>query len=467
MILAPVLLAFAVRADEGDDGAGLFATAGSTATGEQAPAPPPPGSPLDIDLDQLATCSSVQAAPAGGSGGGSGPQVSVAPESVGDTAELRRLTSRVAARIERLRGLSFERPIEAAFLGDEALKARVSELGGEQYGPRQADLDGRILAALGAIPPDADLLDLSAATLEGQIAGLYVPASGELLVRSSEGEPGAVEELTLAHELEHALADQALGLPVPDEPQPGRSDQLAAALALVEGDASLSMQLYSTEYLSFADQLSLLGEEGVADAEEQLAAVPDFLQRQLLFPYTDGLSYACERAAAGGLRAVDDAYGRRPGSTWEILFPERSAAGRPVDPADPGRLADPWRRVERTEVGAADLSWLFAAPGGDRAAGLEDPEGAVLGWEGGELELWTDGADSAIGISLAARGEGLCLAVDEWYRATFPEAEPSEPEPGVVVSDGPDQDAVISCGSGTVRVGIAPGVATASELVKR
>ena len=390
----------------------------------------------------------------------------MAPGSVGDTAALRRLTSRVAARVERVRGLSFERPIEAAFLDDEALEERVAELSGEEYGARQAGLDGRILVALGAISPDADLLDLSAATLEGQIAGLYVPETGELLVRSSGGESGAVEELTLAHELEHALADQALGIPVPEEPKPGRSDQLAAARALVEGDASLSMQIYATEYLSLAQQLSLLGEQGAAEAEEQLAQVPDFLQRQLLFPYTDGLGFACERAAVDGLQALDDSYRRPPASTWEILFPARRSGGRPVDPADPGRLADPWARAQRTEVGATDLSWLFAAPGGDPGDGLEDPKGAVAGWEGGDLELWTDGSASAIGISLAARGERLCGAVGEWYRASFPEARIGEPERGLLVSEGDGQDAVIVCAPGTVRIGIAPDVRTATELAQ-
>ncbi len=421
------------------------------------------GGSLDIDFAQILSCGSVE--PARERPSGKPPRIAVSRDSVGDVAELRRLTREVAARIEALRGLRFEDPIEVAFLDDAGLRRRIDVLAKREASPRLARLEGRALTALGAVPEDVNLLRLSRETLEGQVAGLYVPTTGELLVRSSDGDPGVIEVLTVAHELEHALADQALGLPVRDHPDPRRSDAEAARLALVEGDATLSMQLYSEGYLSLVDQLSLLGEDSLGDSQAQFDDLPDFLQRQLVFPYFDGLSYVCDRAADRGPEGIDRAYRRPPRSTWELLFPDRDPGARPIAPAPPGELASPWRSVARTQLGAAELSWLFAAPGGDPARALEDPEEAAAGWAGSSVELWTAGRRSALGISLAARGGGLCGSVRAWWRATEPAAAVTSTASGAFLADGAERDAAIACSTGSVRVGIAPDPETARALV--
>ena len=457
MVGATVALALA-----GPGGGEGERTRGSEPAGAGGEAPQESGGQLDIDLDQLLACGSVD--PAEGSYRPPMPRVSVAPGGAGRPGRLRGLTRRVAFAVAQLRGLRFERPIEVAFLGDAALRRRLTALSRPEYGARRAALAARILTALGALPPGTDLRELAEETLAGQVAGLYVPGTKELLVRSSDGDPGTLEILTVAHELEHALADQALGLPVSERPDPRRADAAGARLALVEGDATLAMQLFSQEHLSLADRLSLLGEASLGRSQAQFDELPAFLQRQLLFPYTEGLSFVCERASDGGMRAIDRAYAHPPRSTWEILFPDEDPDGRPADPPALGSPPKPWRLAMRTQLGAAPLLWLLEAPGGDAAAAVAGAENAVAEWRGDELALWTDGRRSAVGLAIATRGEGLCSAIGHWYRATTPGAAVARAASHLVF-DGERQDAVVSCRPGSVHVGIAPDLRTAGLTI--
>lgn len=370
----------------------------------------------------------------------------------------------VAQRVEKLRELDFDEPVEPEFLDDRELRERVRELLEEDYSREEADRDGRALKALGAIPPDTDLHELAEKVLADQVVGLYEPSNESLLVQSG-GDPGVLEELTLAHELEHALADQTLELPVADDPDPALADAELAGLAVIEGDATLATQVYGARHIGPLDALSALGDLGsVVDSERRLAALPPYLRNELLFPYTTGLEFVCGLYEEGGWDAVDAAYERPPTSTDQILFPQRYGETQPADPPDPGEPGRPWRGELSTTLGAAQLLWLFEAPGGDPDRALEDPMAAVDAWAGGEMTVWSAGERTAVGLSLAQRpgeGERLCQAMTRWYAAAFPDARRQGP-----AFDGSRQDAVISCRGDTIRLGLAPDVRTAQALVR-
>lgn len=366
---------------------------------------------------------------------------------------------RIAARVERLRQLRFDGPVEASFLSGERIEERIGGLVDRGYPASLAVRQGEALALLGAVPAGTDLLELTRSTLESQVIGLYLPERKELVV-TRMGEAGALEAITLAHELEHALADDALGLPIPRRQERAETDADLAAHALVEGDATLTMELYALGYVALDEQLSL---SGVAGEEDDIEELPDFLQRQLLYPYAAGFAHACELFAVGGWDAVDAAYEDPPASTVELLEPGPG----PVELAEPrraGRLPGPWRSALRSEIGAAELSWLFAAPGGDTAVALPDPEGAAAEWRGGEVELWLDEDRSALSVSFAEGGDGsLCGAVTAWYAAAFPD-EVLGREGELTVFTGPERSGAIACEPGTVMVGIGPDPRIAASL---
>ena len=162
----------------------------------------------------------------------------------------------IAGRVERIRELRFSAAVDATFLSDAALDRRIDELSREEGTKAATARQGAALQLLGAIPPDADLFELTTDALTSQVVGLYAPETKELLVARA-GSAGTVEEITLSHELEHALADDALGLPLPAGTTAGNSDRVLATQALIEGDATLTMQLYALRYVSISDQLGL------------------------------------------------------------------------------------------------------------------------------------------------------------------------------------------------------------------
>jgi hypothetical protein len=374
----------------------------------------------------------------------------------------------IARAVEQIRQLRFEETVEPEFLSAQESADRVQEVFLEDYSAKVADAETRILEALAAIPPGIDLRETRAEALGAQVVGFYVPGTGELVVRTSGDTLGPVDRVTLAHELEHALADQKLGLPIPLKPKPGREDRDLAAVAVIEGDATLTMQRYAFT-LPFEDQLQLADPSLAAEAEAGLAKLPYYLQQELLFPYEDGLSFVCRLYAAGGWEEVNRAYAEPPTTSAQILFPERFAAEEAaVDPADPGGPGPGWSFEGEHELGAANLLWLFEAPGGNPSRGLDDPMTGAGAWAGGEVHLWERGEDTAIGMALAER-EGtdvLCVAMSHWYAAAFPQAAASGSAlDGGLELDGSRQDAVLTCSDDEVHLGIGPNLSTARSLV--
>ena len=212
------------------------------------------------------------------------------------------LIESVSREVESLRELRFDKPVDASFLTPAELRRRVSRLLDAEL-PREAVAEeGQILELLGAIPPGSDLYELEEQALGSQVIGLYVPKLRELLVRSS-GDPGPVELMTLAHELEHALADQRFGLRDVEATE-AAADRALAYVSVVEGDATLTMMRYAIAAIG-AGELNSLGQQGVPGSERQFDRLPDYLQRSLLFPYFGGLQLVCARWLEGGWRAVD------------------------------------------------------------------------------------------------------------------------------------------------------------------
>jgi hypothetical protein len=373
----------------------------------------------------------------------------------------------IAEQVEGLRELRFTEKVEPRFLSDQEMNERVTELFLEDYTPKIADLEQRLLTTLGAIPPDTDLRELRSEAIGQQVAGFYEPETGELVVRQAGAELSAIDRITLAHELDHALTDQALGIPLPDDPEIGREDANLAALALAEGDATLVMQRYSAT-LGFDEQLGLLDPAAIAEAEAGLSGFPPYLEQELLFPYEEGLNFVCDLYAQGGWAAVNKAYEDPPETSEQILFPDLYLEGdRTVDLSDPPRPGRGWTELAHIQLGAANLLWLFNAPGGDRTEALEDPLSEAANWEGGEVTVWSRGDETALSMLLKSEEAGgqLCRAVEEWYGRSFEDDE-TEDDGGLTRFDGPSRDAVLACSSGfsIASLGIAPDVETATGL---
>ena len=394
-------------------------------------------------------------------GGSAGPLADVPDTSTVDA---------VARELEEIRELTFRELPDPRYLSAPQMAAEVERAFAEDYPAAEAEDDERALAMLGAIPPDMDLKATLSGFVGEQVAGFYDPDSGDLVVLGSGGQLDPIEKVTLAHELDHALTDQVLGIPLDESPPPGEEDAALAVRALAEGDATLAMSIFAAQSLSYEEQASVnLSSFPEAGSLTEIARVPHYLARTMLFPYLEGLLFVCQLQVEGGWEAVNSAYRDPPATSAQILFPERYEAREgAVDPRDPGALPSPWSQSDVSAFGAADLLFLFEAPGGNPAEALNGPMDLAAGWAGGEMHLWERGDNSALGVALAQRPEAprLCDAVARWYEAAFGGRDTGVRPGESLALDGEAQDAVLSCRGTEVRLGIGPDLTTARALVR-
>lgn len=404
-------------------------------------------------------------------GGGQSMDVSgcltdVADAPVVDGSDVATQIDQTSAAVQAIRGLEFLTELDPVLLDGAGIRDRIEAITAEDYTAEMADVDRRILAALQAVDDGIDLRQVQLDLLGDQVLGFYDPDTGELVVRTDDPtQPLDLTELiTVAHELEHALADEAIGLP--DIDSDDDEDRLLAGLAVVEGDAvalQTVFQAVAIPPMMLLDALGTLG--GEIASQQALDAAPPFIADSLTWPYTAGTSYVCDRFAEGGWEAVDAAIADPPRTTHEIMFPG-SAAGPPADLHEPAGPAGFERVVQRT-FGAAQLSWLFAAPGGDRDRSLPDPVGVTEAWRGGELTLWTSGEQSAVGLQIGDAG-GLCQATIDWWRAAAggPEVQvdPSVDDFAMQTED-LSMTGVIACPDGEVHIGIGPTPQIATDSI--
>ena len=290
----------------------------------------------------------------------------------------------VARRVERIRGLRFERrPTARLVTPAQARREGLRELS-RAVSPARVEAEGEALELLGLLPPGTDLRAVEEKVLQGEVAGYYNPRiPGRVsVVRGRAG--GTLGEVTLAHELVHALEDQRYGL---REPESGLDDRTLAYQALAEGTATAAMTAYATRHVSagdlFVDALA------TGSAGEDL---PPYVQATLEFPYLAGQDFVeALRRPVRSWRLVDNALRRRPpSSTEQVLHPEKwLSAEEPVavrlGAAPVLRRAGGWRRLVTGGFGEWDTRQLLARGDPSRS------DAAAEGWGGGRYELWRRG----------------------------------------------------------------------------
>jgi hypothetical protein len=294
----------------------------------------------------------------------------------------------IERRVEALRDLRFRHPVPVAVVSPaQARREGIAEYDrGEPIPQRRTDEE--LLELLGLLPPGTDLRQIEATVFGEQVAGYYDPHHKHLaLVRGA----GVDDDVTLAHELTHALEDQHADLGRLGAG--GGDDASTAQQALVEGSATLVMERYAARWPSDAP----LG-DALAGLTQVTGAtpLPAYTARTLVFPYFQGMSFvqALRDADGGGWKLVDVAErARPPQTTAEILDPGRwLRAEQPV----PVSLASAqaalsatggWRRLSGSTLGEEDLAALLAPQSGPLAA-----REITAGWRGGRYGLWRRGA---------------------------------------------------------------------------
>jgi hypothetical protein len=224
-----------------------------------------------------------------------------------------------------------------------------------------------------------------------QIAGFYDPEIKELVVPVAADGITPLQSITIVHELIHALTDQHFDFNDEYERRidEGNGDDVSAALALIEGDATYQQFLF-LESMSPEDAANA-AIEALSFDSAVFDSMPAWLQRDLGFPYEKGLIFVGQMMSTAGLKGVDDAYKALPISTEQILDPNKYLRDQQPEAIQPLTVDLPgWEIAEEATFGEWGIQLLLtdAAPPGAVTQ-------AAAGWGNDAYRFFTRGGDAA------------------------------------------------------------------------
>lgn len=291
--------------------------------------------------------------------------------------------------VSRIRGLPLKGDIPISYATREQLQADVEKELMEQYPAEKAESEEKVLKTMGLIGKDVDLMQEVEQLLGGGVVGYYDEKTKQLYVVSEDTEITPMNEITLAHEIAHALQDQHFDLSrLVVAGDSGNSDRDLAQISLAEGDATQVEEEYISRVMgpvdlagAVLDSLGVMGDMGPA---------PPYLQDTLEFPYLSGANFVSYLLEGEGWEAVNEAYGRLPESTEQIIHPDRYVIGDvPVDVVIPDLtpvIGPGWETGDEDVVGEFTVIEMLDTQL-VRARSLAAGEG----WGGGAYRLYQQG----------------------------------------------------------------------------
>ncbi len=303
----------------------------------------------------------------------------------------------VIASVPAVRELQPTRDVPFDFITREQFQSDLVALNDADVPVAVRAAEERLLKRLGLLPADASLDALVLELYGAQVLAYYRPEDGHFYIISRDQPFGATDKIVVAHEYTHALQDQHFDLKGNTISDPTQGDAQLAQLAVIEGDATLTSQLWATENLGLGDMIQLLLDGITGLDAASLEGIPLVLRRQLEFPYTEGFEFVTALHDQGGFDAVNRAIKTPPASTEQILHPEKYTANEaPVDVSVPdqlGKLGDGWSVVYEQTLGELGIQILAV---GDEAPAFDVPglpvewphQEVAAGWAGDRLRMY-------------------------------------------------------------------------------
>jgi hypothetical protein len=324
------------------------------------------------------------------------PEPTPTPEPEDEASiDLDAFVDEVVENVVELRGLEMIEELQFALMSRDEL----TEMLEEEVEVTQDDID---LYWIFRLLDDRDL-DLERLMIDVQAAdiyGFYDPETKETYVIAEDEELGPLEEVFLAHEITHALQDQHFDLGRLDEEDDNDYDAMTAFLAMVEGDAVLTQELYAQAYFDSEQQMEYMqaAMAAVEDeaANEAIEALPRYVIESLSFPYGTGAMFMLQ-VYDGTLNALDEHLENPPVSTQQVMRPDLYLAGEIPDPVEVeipdmrDRLGDDWELYDEGTFGVFDLTIML------EENGVQNPDETMLLWTGSMFAAYENDED-VVGI---------------------------------------------------------------------
>lgn len=332
--------------------------------------------------------------------------------------------SAIIATVERetqqIRGLHAKHTVPVTMLSPAAFKRLVARDFNRDTSAADIRDERQPLVLLGILPASLNLRATLRSAEANDVAAFYDPKLKRFFIPITKSGISLNDEVTISHEYTHALQDQTFNLNRVRPDTSGQaihnSDRDLARTALIEGDATVEMQLFAQTEFTQAQYQQYIQENNQAAASSG-DLTPSYLLDALIFPYTYGALFEEKllRQSPFGVSfaRVNQAFRQPPNSTREIMHPNVYLSN-PTAPAldlAPPRPALPagWRRVDSDVVGEFELQDTLAqqvsAPVAARAADGWRADRYALFDRGGDFmmawRLRTDSASAARTLSSA------------------------------------------------------------------
>jgi len=231
--------------------------------------------------------------------------------------ELDAYVARAMARVEYIRGEEFDSRVPVNVISREEYRNRSSggSSGGEasEY-ERWNDQVWEALFVTGESQSSGEAIG---ETRSSAVAGFYSPSDDEIKIITGTPESPTINNVTLVHELVHALQDQKYDLTKAKYGGETQDEQLAAD-GLVEGDAKYVERRYVQrcgESWECVGTPSSGGSGGGGGGGTPNLGI--FLT--IFQPYSDGPVYVHDLIEREGWAAIDDSFETPPTSTEQII----------------------------------------------------------------------------------------------------------------------------------------------------
>lgn len=318
------------------------------------------------------------------------PTATAEPDDENISIDLDAFVDEVVENVVELRGLDMLEELQF----DVMSRDELTEMLEDETAVEQADIDLYWIMRL----IDDRELDLEQLMVDAQAAdiyGFYDPETQETYIIAEDDDLSAMEEVFLAHEITHALQDQHFSLDLLNN-EDGDYDRMTAFLAMVEGDAVLTQELYAQAYLDADQQMEYQREAMSAmlneDANAALDALPPYIIESLSFPYVAGPMFMLQ-SFDGELDSLNEHLENPPVSTQQVMNPSAYLNGEIADPVDvefPESLNEPgddWNLYDEGTIGVFDLTIMF------EENGVADPDDVMEAWNGSRFVMYENGED--------------------------------------------------------------------------
>jgi len=306
--------------------------------------------------------------------------------------ETTNLMAALEEQVKSVRNLPGPLNIDRELMANDKLRMVMENQLIDEEVREQLRKDEIVLQALGFINGSYDLVQAGLNSRGDALGGYYDPDGNKINVIGSSFL--GVQQSIYVHEFAHAIQDanfdlNRLGL-FPDCDRPLQA--CLAARALVEGDASLTAEMWLEAFPPEEGLAEILDyEPPPALFEEQVE--PSYFVMNNVFAYEYGQKFVEELYEAGGWNRVNRAYAALPETTEQILHPSKYLQGEPpvfLDHPDLSPVfAFEWDLIRSDSLGEWESYLLLAFNDYPAARQSEtDAAAAAEGWGADEYRVY-------------------------------------------------------------------------------